>query len=152
MRYRRPLIATDLGDGNVIRPLVRDFDPEARVVVLTTYRIPYSGLRLLLDAPRLRLALEERSREALDAFVACSGLDASRLESVCRYGDARTALLIETRERPVDLVVLAYTHQSAWATRRLAKRVGECGAHVLIVERQKYPARADDALVPPGPW
>lgn len=152
--HRRLLIATDLDEARVASPIIERVDTRARIAVLGTYRIPFSGLHTLWGLQRLKRELAARTRETMFAFVESTGLDSSRFELLACHGDPRDHVVREALSRGSDLVVLAFDACSCRAQQRIAEQLlEETRCDLVIVHDGPRPEDLGrEALVAVGPW
>ena len=153
--YQRPMIATDLRDPKLASAALQlfDFGPHARVSLVTSYRIPFQGLRALPDTPRLERAMEARTREQTYAFIRSSELKALWLDIHIGQGDARDHAWREVKWGDFDLAVLAFgsgTFFARSAMNRLVLRIldrASCDVAVIRNADNDLPWRVDEQLV-----
>src|SRR5687768_13555138 len=61
--YLRPLIATDLEQAESVLPALRMCDDAATIIVLSAFKIPYSGLHMVHRKARLEAAIQQTTED-----------------------------------------------------------------------------------------
>lgn len=129
--YRRPLVASDLGDASrtIVTAALRLLGPEVRSASLIhAYAVPFEGF-IMAGASRGQVAeLREGSRKAATAELAALETELSQLglhwKSRVVRGDPRTVILSEALLRRADLVAVG-THGRGGLARALIGSVAD---------------------------
>lgn len=125
--YRRPLIATDLGDTlpQLVELALRVVGRRATVTAVHAVHIPFEGFLAPTAAARekLRRPAEEEARTKLQGLLAAYR-DYARWRPRVRTGDARSILLGEAIRCRADVIVLG-THARSGLSHALIGSVAE---------------------------
>jgi nucleotide-binding universal stress UspA family protein len=129
--YRRPLIATDLGDTapRVFELALRMLEPTVNAVyVVHAFNVPFEGFVAPTFGAReksdYRRSFRDAAKVGVAKLLARYGDTGVRYHATIRAGDARSLILTEVLRRRADLVVLG-THGRSGIAHALVGSVAE---------------------------
>lgn len=125
--YRRPLVATDLGDTSrhTLELGLRIVGARATVRVVHAFHVPFEGLlgKTRAGLREVRKPFRERAIGQLDALVAPYA-DKARWRKIVRAGDPRCSILNEVLLGHADVIAIG-THGRSGLSRALIGSVAE---------------------------